>query len=199
MDHYFRERPDLPSRPRTFHFRVGARTLQFTADHGVFSKDGVDFGSALIIETVIVPQGARVLDLGAGYGAIGLSLAALYPHARLTLVEINARAVQLAAANARQNGLSNVRVLWSDGTHAVRGEAFDVVVTNPPIRAGKAVVFRLYREAADVLVAGGSLWTVVQQKHGADSHARALEAIFGAVTRVRRKKGYQILQAVKSE
>ncbi|QZA33117.1 methyltransferase [Hydrogenibacillus sp. N12] len=197
MDHYFRPRPDLESRPTAFTVTVAGRTLRFRTDRGVFSRGGLDAGSRLLIETVTLDPGARLLDLGAGYGAVGLALKARFPDARVTMIDINPRAAALAEHNAAQNGFSDVRVFVGDGIAPVAGERFDAVVINPPIRAGKAVVFRLYREAHDALVPGGALWAVVHKKHGAPSHRTALQALFGEAAVVRRERGYHILQAIK--
>lgn len=174
--------------------------MTFAADAGVFSKSGVDFGSRLLIEHADIPPGSRVLDVGCGYGPIGLAIAATVPGVHVTLIDINERAVALARENARRNGIRNVTIEVSDLFEAVGGQTFDAVLTNPPIRAGKAVVHRIFAESYDALVPGGVLWVVIQKKQGAPSAAAKLEELFGGgrVREAAREKGYRILRAEKT-
>jgi len=199
-EHYYTKTPQSGSDRRRFETVLRGRRLTFETDAGVFSKTGVDFGSRLLIETADIPDGARVLDVGCGYGPIGLAIAAALPRAHVTLVDINERAVGLARENAERNGIRNVSVLESDLLAAVRGQTFDAVLTNPPIRAGKAVVHRIFEEAHGALAPGGVLWVVIQKKQGAPSAAAKLEELFGAehVRMAARDKGYHILRAERA-
>ncbi len=157
----------------------------------------VDYGSKLLISNLEIGNGAKVLDVGCGYGPIGLAIAASDPQSVVTMVDINERAVELAQNNAKMNGISNVRILQSDLLEAVRMEAFDVIVSNPPIRAGKETVHSIFSQARDCLSSGGSLWIVIQKKQGAPSAYAKLEELYGEVTEVCKDKGYRILQAKK--
>ena len=105
-------------------------------DSGVFSRTEIDRGSEALLAALPETIAGDVLDMGCGYGAIGVSLKKKYPDARLTMVDINTRAAALAEQNARQNGVDAV-VLQGDGFATVAGKTFDLIVTNPPIRAGK--------------------------------------------------------------
>ena len=136
----------------------------------------------VLIETADIPDGARVLDVGCGYGPIGLAIAAARPSAHVTMIDINERAVKLARENAERNGIRNVTILESDLFEAVRDQTFDAVLTNPPIRAGKAVVHRIFEEAFERLVPGGALWVVIQKKQGAPSAEAKLEEILEQTT-----------------
>ncbi|OUM95042.1 MAG: 16S rRNA methyltransferase [Thermobacillus sp. ZCTH02-B1] len=196
-EHYYTKSPRSESDRRRFEAVLRGRRLTFETDAGVFSRSGVDFGSRLLIETAEIPDGARVLDVGCGYGPIGLAIAASLPNARVTMVDINERAVELARANAGLNGIRNVTVLESDLLEAVRGQTFDAVLTNPPIRAGKAVVHRIFAEAREVLAPGGALWVVIRKQQGAPSATAKLEELFGPdhVRTAARDKGYHVLRA----
>ena len=196
-DHYYTRSPRSESDRRRFETVLRGRRLKFETDAGVFSRSEVDFGSRLLVETADIPDGARVLDVGCGYGPIGLAIAASLPNARVTMVDINERAVALARANAERNGLRNVTVLESDLLEAVRGETFDAVLTNPPIRAGKAVVHRIFAEALEALAPGGALWVVIRKQQGAPSAMERLKELFGPdnVRMAARDKGYHILRA----
>jgi 16S rRNA (guanine1207-N2)-methyltransferase len=196
-DHYYSERPSAASERRMIHTKLRGKAMSFVTDSGVFSKSDIDFGSRLLIETMVIPETAEVLDVGCGYGPIGISAAKLAVRGRVTMLDINERAVELAKENALRNEAHNVRVLQSDQFGALREEVFDVVLTNPPIRAGKSVVHDIFTGAADRLTEGGSLWVVIQKKQGAPSAFEKLETLFSYVEEVEKDKGYRIFRAVK--
>jgi 16S rRNA (guanine1207-N2)-methyltransferase len=143
-------------------------------------------------------QDARVLDIGCGYGPIGLAAAYLCPEGHVTMTDINERAVELAIENAQRNGIDNVTIIQSDLFDKVQGDKYDVILTNPPIRAGKETVHRIFADAYDFLVNGGSLWVVIQKKQGAPSAYTKLESIYGDVVEVSKDKGYRIFKATRS-
>lgn len=196
-DHYYTRAPGGAHDRRLHESELRGERYRFVTDSGVFSKAGVDFGSRLLIETMSFTANARVLDVGCGYGPIGLSAARLVPEGRVTMIDINERAVELAQENARLNGISNVRIVQSDLFEAVQGEAFDVILTNPPIRTGKDTVHRIYEEGAALLAAGGSMWVVIQKKQGAPSTLAKLEKLFDTVKEVTKDKGYRIFKATQ--
>ncbi len=113
------------------------------------------------------------------------------------MVDINERAVALAKHNADRNGLDNVEILQSDLLSELKGRSFDVVLTNPPIRAGKETVHRIFEQAHEALVPGGALWVVIQKKQGAPSAYSKLESLYSRVEQVERSKGYWIIKAAK--
>ncbi|MEC0171077.1 class I SAM-dependent methyltransferase [Paenibacillus graminis] len=195
--HYYSQQPDARHDRRTIETVLRGKSLRFTSDAGVFSKGDIDYGSRVLIEAMEIPEGAAVLDVGCGYGPIGISAAYLVPKGHVTMIDINSRAVELARENARNNGTVNVTVMESDVLSAVKGQKFDVIVTNPPIRAGKAVVHQIFEEAYAHLNEGGTLWVVIQKKQGAPSAAAKLESLFGDVEEVGKDKGYRIIKAQK--
>lgn len=196
-EHYYSPKPSVGHDLHTIEETLRGRRLVFATDAGVFSKKGVDYGSKLLVETMVIPIEARVLDVGCGYGPIGLSAAVLAHEGIVTMVDINERAVALARQNANRNNITNVEILQSDLLSEVKGNSFDVVLTNPPIRAGKETVHRIFEEAHEVLVPGGSLWVVIQKKQGAPSAYDKLEDLFAEVEQVERDKGYWIIKATK--
>ncbi|MDD9272124.1 class I SAM-dependent methyltransferase [Paenibacillus sp. GCM10023248] len=196
-EHYYTQRPTAKRDIQAAQEVLRGKTYTFLTDAGVFSKKGVDYGSKLLIETMQLKEDARVLDVGCGYGPIGLSAAAICPKGHVTMVDINERAVELSAENARRNGISNVSILQSDLLEQVKDQRFDAVLTNPPIRAGKEVVHRIFTDAYDCLVEGGSIWVVIQKKQGAPSAMKKLESIYSEVLEVSKDKGYKILKATK--
>ena len=198
-NHYYSEHPFVEHDRKLITASLRGITLKFVTDAGVFSKGGIDYGSRLLIETMEAADGSDVLDMGCGYGPIGLFAAALWPRSTVTMVDKNSRAVDLAWENARMNGLKNVRVMQSDLYAGVAQDTFDTVLTNPPIRAGKSVVFQIYEGAVERLKPGGELWVVIQKKQGAPSTLAKLESLFVSVSEVNKSKGYWILRAVKAK
>src|SRR2546425_5533532 len=143
INHYFSTRPQVGSRPKQIRVRLRGREWTFLSDRGVFARGGVDAGTRLLVETMRIAPADHILDIGCGYGPVGLVAASLAPDGQAVLVDVNERAVMLAAQNARLNGLPNVEVLQGDGCGPVAGRFFAAAVTNPPIRAGKATLGRL--------------------------------------------------------
>src|SRR5207249_194752 len=141
---------------------------------------------------------ALVRDIGCGYGPVGLVAASLAPQGRAVLIDVNARAVELAAQNAQLNGLGNVEVLQGDGCGPVAGRLFDTAVTNPPIRTGKATLRRLVRDIWQHLRPGGRFYFVARTAQGARTLARDVTEVFGTVREMERKSGYRVYEAVKS-
>lgn len=139
----------------------------FITDAGVFSKGEVDFGSRLLIDTFKEPEiEGDILDVGCGYGPVGLSLASIMKDRTIQMVDVNERALSLSRANAQKNGIKNVEIFSSDALEGVEMKEFASILTNPPIRAGKETVFKIYEQACERLATGGELWIVIQKKQG---------------------------------
>lgn len=197
-DHYFKQHPNIASNPFEVVSFLRGKKRTFLSDHGVFSKKEVDFGSRLLIDAFTFPEiEGDLLDVGCGYGPIGLTLATETDRT-VWLVDVNERAVQLTKENAKRWGLLNVQVALSDLFAAITEQRFAAIVSNPPIRAGKKVVYALFEEAYDYLLPGGSFWIVIQKKQGAASAKKKLMEVFGEVDTIQRKKGYYIFCANKS-
>ena len=197
-EHYYSNKPQTESKPRQWKFTLRGHTFTFETDAGVFSKSEVDFGSRVLIDTFEMPEvEGDVLDVGCGYGPIGLSIAKVNPERFVHMMDINARAIALAEKNAQVNGVQNVRIFESDGLASIGDIKAAAILTNPPIRAGKETIFRFYDESYEKLVEGGELWIVIQKKQGAPSTVSHLEELFSEVDVVEKKKGYWIIRATK--
>ncbi len=197
-EHYYSAAPTSERNPHTWTFTLRGHEFRFTTDSGVFSKRGVDFGTQLLIETFEEPEVAGdLLDVGCGYGPIGLALAKSFPNRLVQMIDVNERALELARENKRANHIDNVRIYQSDLFSEVGEQRFAAVVTNPPIRAGKRVVHAIFEQSRDHLLDGGELWVVIQKKQGAPSALEKLKELFPFVEVASKKKGYYIIKAKK--
>ncbi|MGZ0084162.1 class I SAM-dependent methyltransferase [Caldibacillus thermoamylovorans] len=197
-EHYYSVRPASERNPQTWTYVLRGHEFRFTTDSGVFSKRDVDFGTRLLIETFEEPEvGGDWLDVGCGYGPIGLALARSFPDRRVHMIDINERALELAETNRRANAIANAVVYQSDLFSAVGERRFAAIITNPPIRAGKRVVYAIFEQSRDHLLDQGELWVVIQKKQGAPSALQKLNEWFPVVEVVAKKKGYYIIKAKK--
>ena len=196
--HYFVNDKSLAHKPRTIKYQINGKMFELDSDIGVFSKNELDYGSKLLIETLLpIPFKGKMLDIGCGIGPIGLTLAFYNPLLYLTCSDINTRALSLCEKNARKLQLSQrVTCLQSDIYVEIEG-LYDSIVSNPPIRAGKKVTYAIYVGAKSHLIDGGSLYVVVRKAQGALSVKAYLEEVFGNSEVLERSKGYYILKAAK--
>jgi 16S rRNA (guanine1207-N2)-methyltransferase len=197
-DHYFSKNPASRHRTRTVTATLRGRRWTLQSARGVFASRGVDPGTEALIDAMRIGDQDRVLDLGCGYGVVGLVAATMAPKGRVWLVDVNQRAATVAAANARANDVKNAAVSVGDAATAFPAEAFDVVLTNPPIRAGRAVVARFIDEAWRVLRPGGRFYLVARTALGARTIARVITDRFGAATQVAIRGGYRVYEAVRA-
>jgi len=198
MSHYFQNDPLLASKKRDITLSIDGLTLHFKSDNGVFSKSKVDEGSLALLKVIIpLHLTGKILDLGCGYGPIGLTIAVTSPSARVDLADINERALALCEENAQLLGLGQrVTCLQSDIYTNVEGP-YDSIVVNPPIRAGKRVTYKMYEGALQRLIDGGSLYVVIRKDQGAPTASQFIEGLFGNISLLSRDKGYYIYQAKK--
>lgn len=196
MAHYYDLDPSLESKERLIEFVISGRKISLLTDNGVFSKSKLDEGSKLLIETLLpLKLAGKILDLGCGYGPIGLSIGLFTENASITLADVNPRAVALCKKNADNLNLSSrVTCLQSDIYSSIEGQ-FDAIVLNPPIRAGKKVTYTMYKEAKEHLVSGGQFYFVIRKAQGASSASQYVKEVFGNITLLARKKGYHIYKA----
>ena len=190
---YYAENPDAAHDIHELRVDLLGEKMIFLTDAGVFSKKMVDFGSQLLLKCLEVNQGETVLDVGCGYGPLGLSLAKAYG-VEATMVDINNRALDLARKNAERNKVE-ATIFQSNIYEQVKGK-FDHVISNPPIRAGKQVVHEIIEKSKDFLGIGGDLTIVIQKKQGAPSAKSKMEDVFGNCEVVKKDKGYYILRSV---
>ena len=195
MKHYYTENDDLISEPEQFIFNYRGKALTFVSDNGVFSKKMIDYGSRVLLEAISIDSSKKtLLDVGCGYGTFGIALKSVYPFFFFFMVDVNDRALNLARENLKLNNMS-ANVYLSNTYDKVENK-YDLIVTNPPIRAGKEIVTKILVESKKYLNLNGEIWVVIQKKQGAPSAKKNLESVFKKVDIVKRDKGYYILRAI---
>jgi len=196
LHYYSRDLGDLESKPAQFTFNFKNHSFIFHTDNGVFSKDYIDYGSFALLKA-FTPNDINlpILDMGAGYGPLGIVISKLY-NKETIMCEINPRAYELILKNIEENK-SLSQAFNSDLYEMVSDMKFSSIVTNPPIRAGKDIVYKIYDEAYNHLELNGELWVVIQKKQGAPSSKEHLEKVFNNCEIITRDKGYYILKSIK--
>jgi 16S rRNA (guanine1207-N2)-methyltransferase len=197
-DHYYTANPNVGHETIEFTATLRGVTLKLQSDAGVFSKHRIDSGTKLLIASLKLGEEQRqILDLGCGYGPIGLVIARLLPQTIVFMSDINERAVGLAKINATKNQISNVRIAAGAGLTPFTGEKFDLIVTNPPIRTGKANIYAMVDQSWVALNADGWFVAVVATKQGAKSYERKLAEVFQNVVEWEKGGGYRVIASQK--
>ncbi len=194
-DHYYTRVPQSESKPVGCEYTYRGVALTFQTDAGVFSKGEVDTGTRLLLEALPEEMSGEILDLGCGWGVIGISIAKKWPGARVTMADVNTRALDLSRENAKRNG-AEVTCVESDGMAELAEKTFDAVVTNPPIRAGKQVIYRMFADAAVRLKPGGALYLVIRKQQGAESCMKYLQTIYDTVEKLDKSGGFWVIKAI---
>ena len=197
MDHYFTAKTDERKNRRMISFDFLDEKINMMSDDSVFSKNELDEGSRILIETVLKEKiSGKVLDLGCGIGNIGILLKKFSEtELEMTMSDVNVIAVNLSQENSRLHHQKN-EVVLSDGFENIP-DNYDVIVSNPPIRTGKEVIYRLFRESHDHLEDGGKLYLVIRKQQGAESAMKYLRTIGFESEVIEREKGYWIIRNIR--
>lgn len=196
LEHYFTNNQNLKSELRTIIYKHQDESLAFYSDNGVFSKDKLDFGSSLLLETYFENNNSKnlkILDVGCGYGFLGISIAKILGY-KVTMSDVNKRALHLVSKNLLENNVK-AEVIESNVYEKIT-DKYDVIITNPPIRAGKEIVYQILDEARDHLNDNGELWFVIRKDQGAKSTLKHLEERYICEI-VTKSKGFYIIKAKK--
>lgn len=198
---YFATDPTAKHDEHIIDYHVDGIDLKFNTDAGVFSKMRVDYGSGVLIKAmkdISFPK-ANILDVGTGYGPIGLFAAKFWPDQEVDMIDVNERGLNLARENAKLNNIENVNIYASNCYEQIDNDKkFGLILTNPPIRAGKKVVNEILIGANAHLVSGGVLLVVIQKKQGEPSARKNMINTYGDCEILTRDKGYYILKSIKN-
>lgn len=194
--HYFSENPDSKHDESTISGMLRGKRFSFKTDSGVFSPKKIDKGTIILVEELELSKDDDVLDVGCGYGVIGISIADEVNS--VTMTDLNNRSVGLTRKNIKLNGKSekNIEVFQGDLFEKVSNKKYGVIISNPPIKAGKELIHKIISKGHDLLNENGSIWVVIQTKHGAKSLTKYMEEIFGNVETVTISGGYRVLKSV---
>ena len=205
MAHYYDSTPETPSNRRFIEYRQNGMNFRFVTDTNVFSKNEIDKGTDLMIEAAIedikargAHKGERLLDLGCGYGVVSAVMKSTFMSFDVTAVDVNQRAVGLTKENAELNRVNLKKAVASDVlAELTEDDIFDIVMTNPPVRAGKQTVFAFYEQAFAHMADGASIYVVLQRKQGAPSTEKKLIGLFGNCETLAISGGYRVMKSFK--
>lgn len=196
---YFDNNENLISKKREISVLLNDTKYTFISDNGVFSKGEVDYGSIALLK-ILLKQNftGNILDIGCGYGTIGLILAKNFPECNFLLSDVNIRACALARENKKSFGVKNVEIIESDIFQNI-DKNFDYIVTNPPIRAGKKVIYSIFEQSYHHLNQNGSLFIVIRRSHGAESAQKFIHSVFENCELLKKDKGFYVYRATKKD
>ncbi|UCE96531.1 MAG: class I SAM-dependent methyltransferase [Candidatus Bathyarchaeota archaeon] len=197
-EHYYTKQPKSQSRLGLVSAYLRGHYFQFQTSSSVFSRERIDLGTRLLIEAMFLPETGQILDLGCGYGPIGIVAAALNPGLHVFMVDINKRAVWLAKENKNRIGVNNVEILHGDLYKPVENMKFDVILCNPPVSVGMKIVSQIVSEAPGHLRESGLFQIVIRSRVGGRQLIAIMEKTFGNVEIIARKSGYRVLLSKKS-
>ena len=192
MSYYFDKNTNVESKEVTTRAEINGKSYTFKTDNNVFSKKGLDFGTRTLLETLPLGKiSGDVLDFGCGYGPIGIYISS-NTNSDVDMVDINERALNLARVNAKLNNV-NVNIFESDIYENIN-KKYDYIISNPPIRVGKEILYKILFQAKEHLKENGELWIVINKDQGAKSVVRDLEEEY-EVSVVTKNKGFYIICA----
>jgi 16S rRNA G1207 methylase RsmC len=192
-DHYFTGLPQSEERFGLVRTTLCGRSFEFLTASSVFSKRRVDLGTRLLIESMVLPREGCVLDIGCGYGAVGIVAASLNPKLRVVMTDVNMRAVRLARRNVELNKVESAEVRYGYFFEPVEDLVFNCVLSNPPISAGMETVKAIVKGAREVLADKGTFQMVIRSKVGSKALPAIFEETFGNVSVLARGSGFRVL------
>jgi 16S rRNA G1207 methylase RsmC len=196
-EHYFAALPKSEAKFGLIRTSLRGRFFEFLTASSVFSKKRVDLGTRLLIEAMVLPETGAVLDVGCGYGAIGIAAAASNPRVRVIMTDVNTRAVRLAKHNIEINKVTNAEVRCGYLYEPVEELTFNCVLSNPPVSAGMETVKAIIAEAPKVMASKATFQMVVRSKIGGKTLPSTFNETFGNSAVLARESGYRVLIAEK--
>jgi 16S rRNA (guanine1207-N2)-methyltransferase len=196
-EHYFTEQPKSKVHLGLIRTYLRERSFQLLTASGVFSKERIDLGTRLLVENMVLPEKGCVLDVGCGYGAVGIAAAIFNPDLHVVMVDVNMRAIRLARQNAELNHVWNVEIRHGHLYEPTKDLTFDCILSNPPVSAGMKTVEAIITEAPTHLTGEGTLQMVVKSKIGGKRLQAIFEKAFSNVDVLARGSGYRVLISKK--
>lgn len=198
MSHYFDNDPNLKTRVKSIEFMVKSEKFSLFSDYGVFSKNDLDTGSETLLNYVLsIPISGKILDIGCGIGTIGIVISRIIQDINVDMTDVNERAISLAKKNVEKYDLQSRANVYTSNLYEKITDIYDFILSNPPIRAGKKIIYEIFSGAFDHLSVNGMIFVVMRKSHGAPSAQKKLLEIFGNCDIVKRNKGYYVLRSIK--
>ena len=193
MAQYF-ENVNLPSNIEEFSTLFNGKEFRFKTDNGVFSKEKLDFGTRVLLENLpLKDMHGDILDLGCGYGVVSIIVSS-FVDGHFDAVDVNKRALHLFEMNIKLNKASNITIFESNCYDSIEeGKRYDYIITNPPIRAGKEIVYKMLRGARDYLKPSGELYFVMRKDHGAKTAIRDISDLYN-IEVICKEKGFFVIK-----
>ena len=196
-NHYYAAHPKSKLKLGIIRTNLRGKSFEFLTASGVFSKKRLDLGTRLLVESMVLPEEGSVLDVGCGYGAVGIAAAVFNPNLRVVLVDVNERAIWLAKQNIEVNRVGTAEVRQGHLYEPVSGLSFNSVLSNPPVSAGLETVKAIITGAPKHMISKALFQMVVRSKVGGKRLCNILEEAFGNVGVLARKSGYRVLVSEK--
>ncbi|MEM4263788.1 MAG: class I SAM-dependent methyltransferase [Candidatus Woesearchaeota archaeon] len=191
VEHYYTEKQKSALKIRQIRAILRGKEFIFYTGSGVFSLEKIDIGTKILIDESIIEPDAKILDLGCGYGPVGITLKKIFPKTKVYMTEINERAVMLAKKNAAINNV-DVNIMQGNLYEPVIREKFDIILVNPPMAAGKKLCFQVIEQAKEHLNIGGTLQLVARHQKGGRELEKKMQETFGNVKEISKKSGFRI-------
>jgi 16S rRNA (guanine1207-N2)-methyltransferase len=198
-EHYYAAIPKSQTKLGLIRTTLRGKPVEFLTASSIFSKKQVDTGTRLLIESVKLPREGNVLDVGCGYGAVGIAIAASNPHLHVVMTDLNSRAVSLAKENAKKNRAHNTEVRCGYLYEPVINLRFNCILSNPPVSAGMATVKDIIIQAPRIMMANATFQMVIRSKIGTKTLPSIFNKTFNNCQILARKSGYRVLIAEKQQ
>lgn len=195
MSQYFSNDKNIENEDISLSYTFKGKELKFISNAGIFSKNRIDFGTNLLLNSIEL-KGDRILDLGCGYGIVGVSVASVNNKYNVLSVDVNERAVEITNQNYKNNSIRNGKAIVNNAYNDLK-EKFDMIITNPPIRAGKEVVYEMVLGGINHLKDEGEIWVVIRKDKGGLSLFKQMEEVYINVQIINKKSGYLIIKGNK--
>ncbi len=192
MTHYYDKRQTSELNKKTIYIRLKKIQFSLSSASGVFSKNRLDKGTELLLNNMIIKNKWKVLDLGCGYGVVGISVKKLYPDTEVLMTDVNERALKLARENIKINNLRNIEARDSDLFKKIKDEDFDTILVNPPQSAGKKLCFKLIEDSYKHLKNKGLLQLVARHNKGGRELKKKMDEVFGKTGIIVKGSGYRV-------
>ncbi|MBI3027478.1 class I SAM-dependent methyltransferase [Candidatus Woesearchaeota archaeon] len=195
MEHYYSEQQKSFMNLKKIKQKINGKKFEFYTGSGVFSKEGVDKGTLLLAESMVVQQNSNVLDIGCGIGVLGIVAAKIF-NANIAMSDINKRAIMLAKMNIKLNK-AKAEIYQGNLYEKIKDKNFDVILSNPPQTAGKGTCFKLIEQSKEHLKTNGNIQLIARHNKGGKSLSKKMEEVFGNVKVIAKKSGYWVYVSVK--